>query len=353
MSDQRDRGGPPARCRADVRRNRAAVLAATARLLRAGAPLSMTAVAEAAGVSRSILYRHFGNPVQLQRALKAETLGRARAGIHRSMRDGRPVLAELRAVVAAIVGVGAELPLDAPAGPPPGEAVADAAEALRPLAERLARAAGLEPALPAPWLDALCAHLVETGLRAGWAAPHHRAVSVEGLLRQITEPLDRGLLLLDGDGVALALNAEARRALDVTDERRFELARIRPPGELRSAAPPLLDVVRALDEVPPALLPEQVVAEATRLAGGPVGLYVLDIDGSRPVRLAGRDSFRARLAAPLALGPELAEDGLPELRAHLARELPGVVMAPMWLRGRAVGILLALRGSEAGLHEVA
>src|SRR5919202_2027472 len=214
MSDQRDRGRPPARGRADVRRNRAAVLAATARLLRAGSPLWMSAVGGAGGVSRSILYRHFGNPVQLQRALQAETLERARAGIHRSMRDGRPVLAELRAVVAAIVGVGAELPLDAPAGPPPGEAVADAAQALRPLAERLARAAGLEPALPAPWLDALCAHLVETGLRAGWAAPHHRAVSVEGLLRQITEPLDRGLLLLDGDGVALALNAEARRALD-------------------------------------------------------------------------------------------------------------------------------------------
>src|SRR5919202_5633125 len=433
MSDQRDRGRPPARGRADVRRNRAAVLAATARLLRAGSPLSMSAVAEAAGVSRSILYRHFGNPVQLQRALQAETLERALAGIQRATRDGRPVLAELRAVVSAIVGVGAELPLDAPAGPPPPEALANAAEALRPLAERLARAAGLKPALPAPWLDALCAHLVETGLRAGWAAPHHRAVSVEGLLRQITEPLDRGLLLLDGDGVALALNAEARRALDgaeplepgrrvvmrrgglyedgspapaeghplalalatgapqeairghrangldawfvidvrplrryagalygflaictdITDERRFELARIRPPGELRSAAPPLLDVVRALDEVPPALLPEPVAAEATRLSGGPVGLYVLDIDGTHLLRLAGRDDFPARLAAPLALGPELAEDGLPDLRARLATELPGVVMAPMWLRGRAVGVLLALRGSEAGLHEVA
>src|SRR5919206_2750415 len=158
MSDQRDRGRPPATGRADARRNRAAVLAPPGRLLRAGAPPPMPAVAGAGGVSRSILYRHFGNPVQLQRALQAETLERARAGIHRSMRDGRPVLAELRAVVAAIVGVGAELPLDAPAGPPPAEAVAGAAEALRPLAERLALAAGLEPALPEPWLGALCAH---------------------------------------------------------------------------------------------------------------------------------------------------------------------------------------------------
>jgi hypothetical protein len=111
--------------------------------------------------------------------------------------------------------------------------------------------------------------------------------------------------------------------------------------------------VRALDEVPPPLLPEQLVAEASRLAGGPVALYVLDIDGSHLLRVAGREDFPSRVTAPLALGPELAEDGLPDLAAHLANELPGVAMAPMWLRGRAVGILLALRGAESGLREVA
>jgi hypothetical protein len=111
--------------------------------------------------------------------------------------------------------------------------------------------------------------------------------------------------------------------------------------------------VRVLDEVPAPLLPDQLVAEAARLAGGPVALYVLDIDGSHLLRLAGREDFPARLAAPLAIGPELAEDGMPDLTARLARELPGVVIAPMWLRGRAVGILLALRGSQSGLREVA
>jgi hypothetical protein len=140
---------------------------------------------------------------------------------------------------------------------------------------------------------------------------------------------------------------------DVSEETRFELAHLRPPGQLRAAAAPLLDIVRALDEVPPPLLPEQLVAEAMRLTGGPVALYVLDIDGSHLLRLAGRDDFPDRLKAPLALGPELAEDGLPALTAHLASELPGVTMAPMWLRGRAVGVLLALRGSESGLREVA
>jgi serine phosphatase RsbU (regulator of sigma subunit) len=80
---------------------------------------------------------------------------------------------------------------------------------------------------------------------------------------------------------------------------------------------------------------------------------VLDIDGSHLLRLAGREDFPERLRAPLALGPELAEDGLPDLAAHLERELPGVTMAPMWLRGRAVGVLLSLRDSQSGLREVA
>jgi AcrR family transcriptional regulator len=421
--------------RADARRNRAAVLAATARLLRQRGPLTMKGVAEAAGVSRSILYRHFGNPAELQRAVQHEALARARAGIERAVGAAKPPLAELRGVVSALVEVGAELPIDVPVGPPPEPALADAGQALRPLAERLARAAGVSPPPPDPWLRSAIAHFVETCLRAGWSAPAAAGETVERLLRAITEPLDRGLLLLDADGTLVGLNPEGRNALhgaeplepgrravvrrgglyedgapatpeahpltvaltsgeaqeairgrratdgavawfmvdvrplrrsappelygfvaictDVSHEKRFELAQLRPAGELRADAPPLLDVVRALDEVPPALLPEQLVAEASRLAGGPVGLYVLDIDGSRLLRLAGREDFPSRLRAPLALGPELAEDGLPDLRAHLTQELPGVVMAPMWLRGRAVGILLALRGSEAGLREVA
>ena len=421
--------------RADARRNRAAVLAATARLLREGEPLTMKAVAEAAGVSRSILYRHFGSPAELQRAVQEEALGRAQAGVERSLSAATPPLAQLRGVVTWLVEVGAELPIDAPIGPPPARALADLGKALRPLAERLARAAGIAPRPPGLWLRAALSHFIETCLRAGWSAPADGAETVERLLRVITEPLDRGLLLLGADGTVVGLNPEARVALegteplvpgqrvivrrgglyedgspatpdahplsvalasgeaqegvrgqhtaegavvwfivdvrpvrggtppqlygfvaictDVSREKRVELRRLRPAGELGRDVPPLIDVVRALDEVPPALLPEQLVAEASRLAGGPVGLYVLDIDGSHLLRLAGRDDFPSRLRAPLALGPELADDGLPALRAHLARELPGVAMAPMWLRGRAVGILLALRGSETGLQEVA
>jgi AcrR family transcriptional regulator len=436
MSDSPGPARPTESRRADARRNRAAVLSAAARLLRQRQRLTMTAVAKAAGVSRSILYRHFGGPADLQRAVQRQTLATARSAIERSVDAGRPPLAVLRTVVSSLAEVGSRLPIDAPVGPPPPAQLAEAAEAMRPLAARLADAAGVAPMPPESWQRVALAHLVETSLRDSWNAPREGARTVERLLDAITEPLDRGLLLLDADGVVLGMNPEARAALhavvepldpgrravvrrgglyedgwpatpgahplslalatgearegvrghradtgriswfmidvrplrrtapdqlygfvaictDVSREKAFELAQLRPPGQLRGATVPLVDIVRALDEVPPALVPEQLVAEATRLSGGPVGLYVLDIDGSHLLRLAGRDDFPASLRAPLALGPELAPDGVPDLRAELGRELPGVVMAPMWLRGRAVGVLLALRGSEAGLREVA
>jgi AcrR family transcriptional regulator len=437
MSDDRPGAhtGEPVALRADARRRRNAILAAAASQLREGSPFEMRAVAGAAGVSRSTLYRHFRSPAELQRALPQHALAEVSSAIERSLSEQKAPLAELRSVVSALVRIGSEFPLDAHTGSPSEDALARAGDGLRPLVDRLAGAAGLRPALGGAWLRAGIAQLVETCARAGWSRPGDIHATVERLLGIITDPLDRGLLLLDADGAVVAINPDGRVALadaepieagrrlklrnggayedgssaapeahpviaaledgdpkegirghrssvggvrwysidvrplqrasgdelygfvaiftDVSAETRFELARLRPPGQLRATAVPLLDIVRALDEVPPPLLPEQLIAEAMRLTGGPVALYVLDIDGSHLLRLAGRDDFPARLKAPLALGPELAEDGLPDLAAHLASELAGIAMAPMWLRGRAVGVLLGLRGSESGLREVA
>ena len=66
-----------------------------------------------------------------------------------------------------------------------------------------------------------------------------------------------------------------------------------------------------LDEVPPHLVPDQLVAEARRAGGVPVALYVVDIDGSQLVRLAGSEDFPAELDEPPALGPEIVPEGLP------------------------------------------
>src|SRR5215203_5960848 len=119
--------------RAVAQRNRAAVIEATARMLRGGEPLTMQAVAAAANVGRSTLYRHFADPADLQRAVQQETLTRAAAAIRETVDARRPVLAQLRAAVSALVDVGTQLPLDVPLGPPPDGAVADAGHALAPL----------------------------------------------------------------------------------------------------------------------------------------------------------------------------------------------------------------------------
>ncbi len=139
---------------------------------------------------------------------------------------------------------------------------------------------------------------------------------------------------------------------DVSAEKDWELERLRPAGELSPSRPVPLDLVRIVDEIPPHLFPEQFVSEARRIAGGPVALYVVDIDGSHLLRLAGAEEFPERLEAPLALGPELAEDGMPDLTASLQAELPGVTIAPMSLRGRAIGLLLALRARREPLIEL-
>lgn len=121
-----------------------------------------------------------------------------------------------------------------------------------------------------------------------------------------------------------------------------------PAGRLGRRPPLVLDAIHVFDVVPPALLPEQLVAEAARLAGVPVALYVLDIDGSHLLHMAGPKRLGQKLRAPLAVGPELDADGVSRLREGLSR-YGGIEIFPLWLRGRANGVLWspsAPRGSR-------
>jgi serine phosphatase RsbU (regulator of sigma subunit) len=126
-----------------------------------------------------------------------------------------------------------------------------------------------------------------------------------------------------------------------------------PPGQLGRESPLALEVTRVLDEVPPHLVPDQLVAEARRAGGVPVALYVVDIDGSHLLRLAGSEEFPDRLDAPPALGPEIVPEGLPEFEERLQRQLPGCVTEPLWLRGRVIAILLSIGDPLTDLADVA
>ena len=127
----------------------------------------------------------------------------------------------------------------------------------------------------------------------------------------------------------------------------------RAPGQLgREGALPL-EVTHILDEVPPHLVPDQLVAEARRAAGTAVALYVVDIDGSQLVRLAGSEDFPAELEAPPALGPEIVPEGLPAFQARLRQRLPGCVLEPLWLRSRVIGLLLCIGTPATPLDDIA
>jgi serine phosphatase RsbU (regulator of sigma subunit) len=105
--------------------------------------------------------------------------------------------------------------------------------------------------------------------------------------------------------------------------------------------------------VPPHLVADQLVAEARRAAGVAVALYVVDIDGSHLLRVAGSPEFPDHLEAPPALGPEIVPEGLPAFYARLQHRLPGCLAEPLWLRGRVTGLLLSVGTPVSSLAEIA
>ena len=125
------------------------------------------------------------------------------------------------------------------------------------------------------------------------------------------------------------------------------------PGQLGRERPLALEVTRVLDEVPPHLVPDQLVSEARRAAGVPVALYVVDIDGSHLLRLAGSEEFPDRIESPPALGPEIVPEGLADFYEQLRVLLPGCVVEPLWLRGRVTGLLLCIGAPVSSLADIA
>jgi serine phosphatase RsbU (regulator of sigma subunit) len=127
----------------------------------------------------------------------------------------------------------------------------------------------------------------------------------------------------------------------------------RAPGQLGREAPLPLEVTRVLDEVPAHLVPDQLVAEARRAAGVAIALYVVDIDGSQLLRLAGSEEFPDQIEDPPALGPEIVPEGLPSFQERLQRQLPGCFVEPLWLRGRVTALLLFVGAPLCDLSDIA
>jgi serine phosphatase RsbU (regulator of sigma subunit) len=150
-----------------------------------------------------------------------------------------------------------------------------------------------------------------------------------------------------------AVQERAREGAVMAPSDRVATMPYRAPGHLGRERPLALEVTHVLDEVPPHLVPDQLVAEARRAAGVPVALYVVDIDGSQLVRLAGSEDFPEELEAPPALGPEIVPEGLPGYQTRLRGRLPGCVLEPLWLRGRVTGLLLCVGEPITSLADIA
>jgi serine phosphatase RsbU (regulator of sigma subunit) len=133
-----------------------------------------------------------------------------------------------------------------------------------------------------------------------------------------------------------------------------ELEFVRPPGEPAHSTPTPLSVTDVLNKVPPFQIGHQVVAEAQRLAGvTAAAVYLCDLDGTTLQRMAGGGGFPARLAVPVAVGPEIPREGVAALRASIEEVLPGAVVAPMFLRGRVTGVLVAIGAADDALRDLA
>jgi hypothetical protein len=104
----------------------------------------------------------------------------------------------------------------------------------------------------------------------------------------------------------------------------------------------------------PAALPGRIAALAEAVAGCKVGVYVIDIDGSCLIRLAGDGAaFPEMINAPVGVGPEIALERLPALQAIWTSRLPESVVVAMVARDRAIGVLVCERRPGDDLRRVA
>ncbi|MER6590304.1 helix-turn-helix domain-containing protein [Micromonospora purpureochromogenes] len=156
--------------RSDAERNRRTLLEAAADALARSPGASMAQVAQAAGLARATLYRHFSSRQELLAAMRAEALVRAADAIAGSRLDEGTALEGLRRAVEALVSLGVRFralllegaDLDA-------TFLQQRAEVLAPLKAvvRRGQEAGLiRSDLPPEWVVTAMASMLVAGVRA-------------------------------------------------------------------------------------------------------------------------------------------------------------------------------------------
>jgi hypothetical protein len=113
------------------------------------------------------------------------------------------------------------------------------------------------------------------------------------------------------------------------------------------------DASALLSELVSHRLPSAVLREARAAGANRAALYVIDIDGSCLIKLAGDEQFPERVRAPLGVGPELPSETLGEVQDIVSSKVPGATVVGLRVRDRAVGVLVTCGGDTDDLHGLA
>lgn len=101
-------------------------------------------------------------------------------------------------------------------------------------------------------------------------------------------------------------------------------------------------------------LPRRIAEAASRLAGCPAAIYVVDVNGSALHLLEGDPaSFPDVVEAPLGVGPEIPLESLDATRAAVALVIPGSACEPLILADRALGVIVSRALPAAPLAQFA
>jgi AcrR family transcriptional regulator len=155
---------PPTTLRSDARRNREAVVAAAVCVLCARPAASMQEIAEASGVGRTTLYRHFASRDELIGELLARVAAEGNAIVLEAVAEQGPALEVLDRLCRRLVELGDRYRFLVDY--PPGRPAADDQAPLTAYVRRAQRRGELRSDLPATWIREALRGLAMTALGA-------------------------------------------------------------------------------------------------------------------------------------------------------------------------------------------